>query len=378
MSQLVAIGPRYKNTSTSLNYETTGSNTCNKSQAQTHICTRLCEYKDKKMVTNKKKNLYGETETSSGVTCASVNLRIWSHSSSHLLLTAHKEEVTPVRRDISSGSVKQQLKGWEDVNLWVRVCLRGLSQPNILYITFTLKDCGRCSVCVALVGYRMWMMRTCDPAVDQHRHKQQVLAPTHHLELQSPPARAAAWRASKVQVRGWSDGSFTGIPLRRAGFARPMCFLTGRSYSDPMYDIFLNLTQPRPLHNDANGPKVITSHTRWSVGQQALFWKFNRMLNLLICPRNWQNWYSRCRESIIWPVWSDDCFLLWPLMCNMWLWIKSVILSSPLPSYLTRYTTSHSTYLCEMGASLLSATAALKERRRERRSQNTSGENKLI
>lgn len=76
MSQLVAIGPRYKNTSTSLNYETTGSNTCNKSQAQTHICTRLCEYKDKKMVTNKKMNLYGETETSSGVTCASVNLRI--------------------------------------------------------------------------------------------------------------------------------------------------------------------------------------------------------------------------------------------------------------------------------------------------------------
>lgn len=188
-------------------------------------------------------------------------------------------------------------------------------------------------------------MRTCDPAVDQHRHKQQVLAPTHHLELQSPPARAAAWRASKVQVRGWSDGSFTGIPLRRAGFARPMCFLTGRSYSDPMYDIFLNLTQPRPLHNDANGPKVITSHTRWSVGQQALFWKFNRMLNLLICPRNWQNWYSRCRESIIWPGGSDDCFLLRPLMCNMWLWIKSVILSSPLPSHLTRYTTSHSTYL---------------------------------
>ena len=48
MSQHVAIGPRYKNTSTSLNYETTGSNTCNKSQAQTHICTRLCEYKDEK------------------------------------------------------------------------------------------------------------------------------------------------------------------------------------------------------------------------------------------------------------------------------------------------------------------------------------------
>lgn len=91
MSQHVNTGPRYKNTSSSLNYKTTGSNTNNKSQAQTHICTSVCvNIRTEKWSQTKKMTLYGETETSSDVTCASVYLRIWSHSSSHLLLTKRK------------------------------------------------------------------------------------------------------------------------------------------------------------------------------------------------------------------------------------------------------------------------------------------------
>lgn len=90
---------------------------------------------------------------------------IWSYSMSHLLLSALKEKVSPVEHDISFGIVKQQHKGWEDVNLWVHVVYTG-SARDITPCIFTkgrqplLLVCCTCCTCFALAGYRM--MLSCD------------------------------------------------------------------------------------------------------------------------------------------------------------------------------------------------------------------------